>query len=1096
MKWLFGALGTVVILILVAISIPFLIDFNKFKPLIQSAVEKQVHAKIDFESARLTVLGGLGVQLQKVKIENTDPDFKGTKLFSVDKVVLYTELVPLLKKKLVGRLVIDKPEIVIVTHGLKNNLTALAKPSDAPAAQTEKPKAADPAQEKELLERLKKDVVIKEVRISEASILLEELMSKGRKAPVKVTDLNLRIQNIGIDRDIKTVFSTKLDVEKDGNKVRGPLDFEIITKVKLAGKELDVADFKGEFDLNDLELNVQGAFVKAAKIPLNLKLAGQFRPNSLVLNEFNFNFHTLTLAVLAKINDFKLLGSDIKVSLRNKELARLGEVLPQHKAMLMNGSLALEASVQGPLSTPEKVKAKLDLDAVLSGSDLEVKAATNGLQPIQASLLVKSNRFDLGGLLKPFMKKNGAPPSESTAPEAATKNAKASNEPPPMGLNAQQRKMLEGAKVNIDIGFKEFLFDKIKVTDFAFQAKQENFLTTIQKFALNVFQISVNVAANANLGLTPPLLKAVVDVKSPRIDVAALQRDLGGGESKAPSPAPEKETINPQSETASSKSSSGEMGIPPELKKILQGLDIQVQVAVPEILYNKLRVDGFVLAIQQLGLVTHLKKLALKSMDIALDANVTANLANSPPSVKGAVAIKGGKLDVNHILKELGISTAPADAAKATPTPGVDPNAPPAKDLELTQDQKKLLQGIEFAFQVSLAQILYEKLKIDNFALKARQQALKASVDNFGMNIFGGGLAFSGGVDLGAAPIGFKGNVALQKIRVEQLIEFVKPEHKGLLQGAANIDLVVDGKGTTGPTISKTLNAKGTFAFLDGEIHTGSIMGVIQGKFDEFVQGLSVAAIAESSFREAEKILSNPALEKFGIKNQFDVSKYKGEYEKVKTVRLGSKGTVDKSLKDTKGGLEIKEGRIFITSRRMTPQGELNLNSSVGLDMSLKGGGTFNASPQSKQSMAAQSKHSNLLYDEKGNLDLKLLLGGSVKEPGVNVDFSGIKERFTRNAKASVDKEVKGGAQSLADKALKGKADAALAELRKKEAEAKAKVQGELKKQESEARAKLDAEKQKIEAEKKKQESAAKEKAKGEATKVINKDKLKGLFGK
>lgn len=124
LKWVGGAVALLLALVAVALVLPFLVDLNKFKPQIQAAVSQQTNAQVDFESARLTILTGLGVKLSKVSVVNTDPTFKGTKLFSVDDVVFYTELGPLLKKRFVGTVVIDKPEIVFATHGLKSNITA------------------------------------------------------------------------------------------------------------------------------------------------------------------------------------------------------------------------------------------------------------------------------------------------------------------------------------------------------------------------------------------------------------------------------------------------------------------------------------------------------------------------------------------------------------------------------------------------------------------------------------------------------------------------------------------------------------------------------------------------------------------------------------------------------------------------------------------------------------------------------------------------------------------------------------------------------------------------------------------------------------
>src|SRR5688500_6787643 len=112
--WTFGILGTLVLGLLI---LPFVINLNQFKPQIQSAVVEKVNAKIDFTSARLTILTGLGLKLENVVIENTDPTFAGTNLFTVNEVLFRTELMPLLKKQFVGEVRIDSPNIHMVKSG-------------------------------------------------------------------------------------------------------------------------------------------------------------------------------------------------------------------------------------------------------------------------------------------------------------------------------------------------------------------------------------------------------------------------------------------------------------------------------------------------------------------------------------------------------------------------------------------------------------------------------------------------------------------------------------------------------------------------------------------------------------------------------------------------------------------------------------------------------------------------------------------------------------------------------------------------------------------------------------------------------------------
>ena len=162
-KWILGTGVTLTLLLGLALILPFLIDFSHFKPQIQAVVSGAVNAKVDFTSARLQVLPGLGVKIKGVTVENTDPVFNGTKLFAVDEVFFQTELMPLFQKQFRGEILIAKPEIVMARKGLQNNLGALAKPSDGTQAETppaEEKAPADPKAQEDLMKLIKESVVI------------------------------------------------------------------------------------------------------------------------------------------------------------------------------------------------------------------------------------------------------------------------------------------------------------------------------------------------------------------------------------------------------------------------------------------------------------------------------------------------------------------------------------------------------------------------------------------------------------------------------------------------------------------------------------------------------------------------------------------------------------------------------------------------------------------------------------------------------------------------------------------------------------------------------------------------------------------------
>ncbi len=291
--WLVGIIGLIVV---AALVIPFVVDMNQFKPHIKAAVSQNVNADIDFSSARLTILTGLGVRLADVSIKNTDSQFNGTTLFKVDEEIFRAELMPLLKKRFEGEILIKGPEFTIAQKGGKNNLASLAKPKDATSAPTEpevkeeaKPLTQEEIAEREaMIEELKKNVVLKALKITEAAFFLKNLDNEKAKAPVSITNLDIIAEDIGLERDIKLSISTQTKVQEAGVSIEGPIEYKMTARINTQGSTFEKLTFNGSLSFDKLSINAMNAFVKKPGIPLNVQLTGNATGNTAQLEKLTF----------------------------------------------------------------------------------------------------------------------------------------------------------------------------------------------------------------------------------------------------------------------------------------------------------------------------------------------------------------------------------------------------------------------------------------------------------------------------------------------------------------------------------------------------------------------------------------------------------------------------------------------------------------------------------------------------------------------------------------------------------------------------------------------------------------------------------------
>src|SRR5579863_134907 len=104
----------VVLLLAVAISLPFLIDANQFRPRLEAELTKALGREVKLADLKLSILSG-GVTASDLTIAD-DPAFSPTNFLSAKTLAVGVELQPLVfsKKLNVTGIQIDGPEISLI----------------------------------------------------------------------------------------------------------------------------------------------------------------------------------------------------------------------------------------------------------------------------------------------------------------------------------------------------------------------------------------------------------------------------------------------------------------------------------------------------------------------------------------------------------------------------------------------------------------------------------------------------------------------------------------------------------------------------------------------------------------------------------------------------------------------------------------------------------------------------------------------------------------------------------------------------------------------------------------------------------------------
>ncbi len=187
-----------VIIIILAV-LPFAVDLNKHKDMILAQIKSHTNRQVDFQSIRLTILTGLGAEIDDLRITD-DPAFSHEDFLSLKAARIKVAILPLLKKEIeIKTVVLKEPQIHIVrnSEGVFNFTTLLIpKPGEKPEQKAPEPKgtAAKTGASAALLVN---NIMVKHGVIT----YCDDKLKPGAK-PFIVSDIDLESQDISMERPI------------------------------------------------------------------------------------------------------------------------------------------------------------------------------------------------------------------------------------------------------------------------------------------------------------------------------------------------------------------------------------------------------------------------------------------------------------------------------------------------------------------------------------------------------------------------------------------------------------------------------------------------------------------------------------------------------------------------------------------------------------------------------------------------------------------------------------------------------------------------------------------------------------------------------
>ncbi|MBI2645575.1 MAG: AsmA family protein [Deltaproteobacteria bacterium] len=455
-KVLIGVSAVLVLLVIVVISLPFLLDLNKYKGQIKQEVEKRIHGTFDVESLAIK---GLGVNVKNLVITSTG-EFKNKKLLSVGEAKIKISVLSLLTANPKATVLLKKPQIYLVKNeaGELNVTTLPKKGGDVPAQEVKEKKTSS-----------KLPALLLGVKLSflaeNASL---QYSDEKTQAKTEVQDLNISLKNISFN---------------------SPIDFNV--SALLTSRAGKTSFFEGRLSFNGKAKVVTDSSRKLKGIDLDAKASvGDF-----------------ALSAKGKISDINTLQTDFVISTPSLSVSKIKNSFAPFKNYNIDGTFSMNGDVKGSLKNFDQclVNAKVNLKLTSGQTDLEFKVSlSEALSHLKGSFLVEASTLNLDEILP--AKKAGALKffAQAYAEESKKNPFEAIKNNP----------LFKGLSGSGKLDIKKIIFRKSELTNLSGDFDLKNLQFSISKLGLKAFKGELSAKGNFRIDTPRPQYRLTTVVQN------------------------------------------------------------------------------------------------------------------------------------------------------------------------------------------------------------------------------------------------------------------------------------------------------------------------------------------------------------------------------------------------------------------------------------------------------------------------------------------------------------------------------------------------------------------------------------------------------
>lgn len=372
MKILIGLLVLIVLLVGTVLSLPFLVDLNKYQDQYKPIIEEALNRKVELQGIRLTVWPGIGATIAGFAVMD-DPSFGSGPFASLSSVDVGVKLMPLLSGQVeVEEITLRNPVITAIKNqkGVLNVSTIGRKGVAVPETPS---KAPIPSAEGPL--KILALLAVDRVSIEGGKLTYRDL-STAKPTEYVLQDLEVHLRDVRLGQTPNLQFASlvqpyNMPVKLDGTfgPLKEAMDIDAINFQLGVGK----TDFTitGKVAGHDATVEISSPVVNTANLPVALPLK---KPVDLK----NFKIAAEVKGQEAKLNtlSFQLFDGAVKGQ---------GKVVTGSDAPPFNGGVAVQGIQLGPAldvvaETPVSISGTAGADLSVQGRGFSMPDLTKALQ--------------------------------------------------------------------------------------------------------------------------------------------------------------------------------------------------------------------------------------------------------------------------------------------------------------------------------------------------------------------------------------------------------------------------------------------------------------------------------------------------------------------------------------------------------------------------------------------------------------------------------------------------------------------------------------------------------------------------------------------